>query len=239
MKKILLGMIIFSLIISLQTIRAEEPGNYEKIVSAVKGFIISKRPEWGREKIDISLKYAQDIIASLSKDDDCSFSVSDAYQITKITPNMILPIVVEKDGERIKTINLLAQIEVYKDVLVAKKYIKKGTIVQKDDLKIEMRDIANFSQNYMDDYDQAVGKITRFSIPEGRIVFDYLIKSLPVVNRGEMVKILVKLPNLIVETYGIALEEGQIGDNIKVRREDSKKSFQALIISSSEVEVLI
>lgn len=239
MKRLLLGIIIASLIVSVQGIKAVVPSNYDKLVSAVEKFVIAKKPEWKNEILKVNFKYVEDILASLSEDDNYDFSVSDAYQITKISPKMILPIEVVKDGQRVKTINILVQLEVYKKVLVAKKYIKKGKILEKDDFNIALRDIADLSRKYMEDTGPVLGKISRFSISEGRIILDYMVESLPDVKRGETIKVSVKLPNLKVETYGTALEDGQIGDNIKVRRNDSKKSFQALIVSSGEVEVLI
>jgi flagella basal body P-ring formation protein FlgA len=64
-----------------------------------------------------------------------------------------------------------------------------------------------------------------------------MIKTTPVIKKGASIKINVIGHNLLLQAEGISLEDGQIGDKIKVRRSDSGKVFQAIVVDSEVVEV--
>jgi flagella basal body P-ring formation protein FlgA len=66
------------------------------------------------------------------------------------------------------------------------------------------------------------------------------------VHRGEELTILVKGPNLLVKTAGVALEDGYIEKEVKVRKKTAPKPgsgfvkpLVGILVSSTEVEVIL
>ncbi len=66
------------------------------------------------------------------------------------------------------------------------------------------------------------------------------ISSPRIIKKGRAVKILARLNGARAVADGILLEDGAVGDWVKVRRADNKKAvFRAKIINDNFVEVVV
>lgn len=209
----------------------------DKVVTAIEGYILTERPDWQGEDIRISFKGGENILRAYEKEQEIEFKVPSSYKLTKITPQMVLPIAVIADGAPKEKFNVWVKVELYKDIVVALKKINKNTLIAAKDVGVAKREVALLPAKYFEDAQEIVGKKAKASIYEGSVVFDWMVKLQPSVTKGQKVKILAESPGLLVEALGIALEDGQIGDTIKVKRVDSKEKIEAEIKSSNEVEV--
>lgn len=205
----------------------------DKADDAIKDYILNEEPKWIGE--DIKISYENNSFKDFG--DDIDFKVSENYRLTKMTPKILIPLVVYKDGTAVKTINLWTKIEIFKNVVVPSKNIPKNAIISEDDLILKKKDVSLLQPRYFDDIGNVAGKVAKNKIYSGYPVYDWMIKDNPVVSKGDRVLIKVSGDNIFIESYGIALEDGQIGDKIKVRRADSKVQLDAYIINSKEVEV--
>ena len=149
---------------------------------------------------------------------------------------MIFPIEVATSADR-KKIFVRAKVEVFKNVVIANRRINRGEEITLDDLAFESRDIAVVPQKYYEDVALVVETEAKTSIPKNSTIYEWMIKEIPLVHRGDQVAILVTGPNLSVKTLGRALEDGYLGKMIKVRRVESDKTLEGTLISSDEVEV--
>ena len=61
----------------------------------------------------------------------------------------------------------------------------------------------------------------------------------PVLKRGEKVSIVVRKEALFLRIPGEILEDGAVGEKIRVRNLQSKKIIEATVLSRDEVEVRI
>ncbi|MFA4967725.1 MAG: flagellar basal body P-ring formation chaperone FlgA, partial [Candidatus Margulisiibacteriota bacterium] len=85
--------------------------------------------------------------------------------------------------------------------------------------------------------DQVAGKVASIMIQKGIVLVDWMVKDDPVVSKGSEVKIVVKSDNILIESQGTAMTDGQLNDIISVRRADSHEQIQAKVISPDTVEV--
>ena len=121
--------------------------------------------------------------------------------------------------------------------MIARRRIKRGEAISPEDLALEERDIAVIPQKYFEDINKVANTESKTTIPKNSTIFEWMIKEIPLVHRGEEVAILVTAPNLMVKTVGIALEDGYLGKGIKVKRQETNKTLEGLLVSSDEVEV--
>ncbi len=207
-----------------------------KIENTIKDYIVSERPEWKDENIKINLSGNEEIFKLYENDRSIKVKVPEIYKLTKISPKMLIPVIITANSKN-KSYNLWVRVEVYKDVVVAKNKIDRNAAVSEDDVELLNREIALLPERYFKDINDVIGKYARTNIKEGSIVYDWMVKLQPVIIKGSTIKITVIGSNLVLETEGIALEDGQIGDKIKVRRIDSGKIFEAIVTGSASAEV--
>jgi flagella basal body P-ring formation protein FlgA len=212
--------------------------NPEKEITAViEEYVLEKHPEWIGYDIDVTYKYADKIFDSLrAVDGGVNFKIAEVYTELKPVGNVIFPIIISS-GKKNRKIFLRTKVRVYKDVIVSKNYIPRGEIIKAEDLELKKRDIAMIPDGYFDDAVSLKNNEAKTSIPENSTVYSWMVKKIPVVHRGDTVTIKVVADNLIVKTEGTVLEDGYIGKKLKVKRKDSKKSLEGVLVADSVVEV--
>lgn len=75
------------------------------------------------------------------------------------------------------------------------------------------------------------------TIPEGQALTQRDIALRPLVRKNQLVDVIVNEGPLQISMKGIALSTGGAGEMVSVRNVDSKKDFQAQVISPSTVQV--
>jgi flagella basal body P-ring formation protein FlgA len=212
-----------------------------KIAKVIEDYVIATYPDWAGLEIRITFKYADRLFEGLrALEGEVEFKIAEVYTNLKPVGNVIFPIEVSA-GEESRKVFVRAKVEVFKKVVVAARHIKRGTMISLDDVKLEERDIAMFPQSYYADLEGVLLKETKTSVPRNSTIFEWMIKEIPLVRRGDEVTILVKGPNLLVRTTGMALEDGYEGKwlKVKVAGKDAKDSLEGRLISSNEVEVIL
>ncbi len=211
----------------------------QALSEVIEYYVMDKYPDWIGYDIKITFKYADKIFGSLRElEGEVDFSVIEVYRDFKGVGNVIFPILVSgADGSR--KIFVRARVEVFKNIVIARRRIKRGEEIAVEDLALESRDIAVLPQKYFEDIVYVANTETKTSIPKNSTIFEWMIKEIPLVHRGDEVALLITAPNLMVKAKGMALEDGYLGKKIKVkvRRKDSKNILEGRLISSSEVEV--
>ncbi|OGC14205.1 flagella basal body P-ring formation protein FlgA [candidate division WOR-1 bacterium RIFOXYC2_FULL_37_10] len=210
----------------------------DKIEAAIKTYILSKNPELKKENMEIKFTKTQKLIDLCAQGKDpLDFAVLKDYQLSKMTAHMILPLSVFSGGKEIGSAYLSVDFDVYKNIVVAGRKILKGSLISKEDIEILKKPTLALQKQYFTQVDGLIGKVAKGNIYEGSVVYDWMLKVNPDVAKGQAVKILARVDNLSIETQGVALEDGQIGKSIKVRRNDSKETFLAVILDKGIVEV--
>lgn len=212
----------------------------QALTEVIEDYVMTKYPEWIGYEIKVSLKYADKIYDSLAEydEEDVDLSVMEIYRDFKPVGNVIFPILITtKDSSR--KIFVRAKVEVFKNVVIANRRIKRGEEIMAEDLSYESRDIAVLPQKYFENIVQVANTEAKTSIPKNSTVFEWMIQEVPLVHRGDNVLVVVTAPNLTVKSEGKVLEDGYLDKKIKVKvkREDESKTLEGILVSSDEVEV--
>jgi flagella basal body P-ring formation protein FlgA len=110
-----------------------------------------------------------------------------------------------------------ARVRVFADVLVVDERLSRHEIVTGDALRTELREVTNLTDAYFTDAAEAEGKRARRVISPGRILKASDVERVPLVDRGAGVTVAVVLGSVTVTSKARALEDGEMGEIIKVQ----------------------
>jgi flagella basal body P-ring formation protein FlgA len=239
--KLVIGIFIISCLVFCGSVRALDDPE-AAVAKVIEDYVIAFNPEWVQADIQISFKFADKIFESLKDlSNDANFKVVDVYRDFRPVGNVIFPLQVS-DGTITKKIFLRAQVRVLKSVVVAKESIRRGQVIEEAGLTTALRDIAMLPQKYFSHLIEVIGKESTTSIPKNSTIFNWMVKAVPLLHRGDEVFILLRAKNLLVRAPGIILSDGYLDKNVKVKKKgstDPKNILEGKLISSDEVEVRI
>ncbi len=135
------------------------------------------------------------------------------------------------------TIYIPVTVDVYADIVVASRSMKRGEILTTDDLRLRRTNTATVGRGYMEQMNDAVGLEMKRAINTGDVVKSGHIKKPDVVVKGQRVVVSSKSAFLTVKAEGVALSNGHIGKLIRVKNEKSKRVVEARIVAPGEVVV--
>ena len=210
-----------------------------EIANVIEDYITAKYPDWSPLDIQISFMYAEKTFQSLKElTGDIEYKIMETYKDFKPVGNVIFPIEVVASGSNRK-IFLRSKVEVHKDIIVAANKINRGDVIDADDLTLEGRDISMFPARYFSQLDEVISHEAKTSISRNSTIFDWMIKEVPLVHRGENISIYVTAPNLLVRAEGVALSDGYLGGKMTVKSKSTNKSMEGILVSANEVEVKV
>lgn len=138
------------------------------------------------------------------------------------------------DGKNVKSINLSLKRSIKRIVYVATKFIQKGSIITEDMIKEKV--IEN-DMPYTISKEEIIGKITTKAIYPGQIITNSHITEEPLVKKNQEVEVIRRIDNLVVSTIFIALQDGYLGQTIRLRNPISFKEIVGTVIGKGKVEV--
>lgn len=112
---------------------------------------------------------------------------------------------------------LQATIELIGDVVVARQDIAAGQLISAELLTTERMDLARASQQSVYVASEILGQVSRRQIRAGQPVQSHMVHQPPVIQRGQTVVIRAVGNGFSVSREGEALENGAIGDEIRIR----------------------
>jgi len=127
------------------------------------------------------------------------------------------------------------------------KYNIKATVpvlVAIDDIPshtpLDSSQFSNTSIKFTNFYDKPVlrveGKESKTFIPKGKILILRLIRAIPAIHRGDIVQAIAKDGGVELSFMVKALQDGGVGESIRVKRE-VYKTLKAKVVSSGLVEI--
>lgn len=135
------------------------------------------------------------------------------------------------------TLYVPVKIAVMRQVLVADRPLTKGTIIRASDLAMQQMDISQIKQGYLTDPDEVIGQVCKQTINHGSPLTLENVQKPVLIHKGEQVSINAITGALKVSMMGIALEDGQFNDVIRVKNNTSKRIIEAQVIASQQVKV--
>lgn len=137
------------------------------------------------------------------------------------------------------TLYLSAKISSYDQILVARTYIPKGTVITNSLLMKSKRDMNDYRRGYFTDSAQLIGKVARRAIARNAAVTPGAITQAVLIKRGQPVNILVQSDGIEISVKGKALMDGAVNDLIKAQNISSNKIVYGTVIAPGTIAVEI
>ncbi|RMG35631.1 MAG: flagella basal body P-ring formation protein FlgA [Gammaproteobacteria bacterium] len=122
-------------------------------------------------------------------------------------------------------------------VVVAARPLARGQQISAADLRLEERDTSRLHRAYFTDPQALIGQRARRQVAVGRVLHPGMVERRKLVRRGGLVRIVVRHGALQVSMKGKALENGSLGDQIRVRNTASGREITGEVVSSGVVSV--
>lgn len=211
---------------------------YSSFENAIVNKILQENKSLNRSEIKLTIKNFNDIRSKLSQK---------SYKGIKVEINKNLnlignfPVKVKAVDQRGINENyyLYVKVRIDKNIVKAKRLIRKGTVLTEDDLMEVKGNAAELPKNVVINKQKIIGKEAKFDIVSGRLILNYMIRETPLVKNKSEILIIAKGSDFEVEVQGIALQDGGIGDEIKVKNLSSNNNIAARVIGKNKVEISV
>lgn len=118
------------------------------------------------------------------------------------------------------------QIEIKRRSLIARVPLKRGDVLRSADVAEEERWMPLTTEPAGPG---AVGSIIRGRVTQGQVVRAADLEPATVVRKGDLVSVSCVSGSIVVRTTGRALEDGKVGEVIRLEKQGSKKPFNARV----------
>jgi flagella basal body P-ring formation protein FlgA len=142
------------------------------------------------------------------------------------------------DGNMECRVSCHYKVHVYDKMVVAAQNIMAETKVAASDVRLEEREIAGPQLHYFNNLDEVVGNVLTSSLPAGKILRQEMVQTPQVMHARALVSIIIQSGSIKVRTDGSAMQNGRVGQVIRVRNLSSGKILNAKVIDGNTVEVL-
>ena len=121
-----------------------------------------------------------------------------------------------------------AEVTLMKSVVVARRPINQGQIINGRDLMLEERRFDRNEDVGLVDLAAAVGQQSKRFMRQGEMIDARSIETRPLVRRGDLVKVVMSGGGVEIRTTGQAQSAGALGDTITVRRDGSRRKQELI-----------
>ncbi|HUU30060.1 MAG TPA: flagellar basal body P-ring formation chaperone FlgA [archaeon] len=140
----------------------------------------------------------------------------------KVTGSFALSVAAVKNSQVLVRVPVSLKVRAYQNVAVMNKSIRQSEIISPEDFDFAEQEITGMRGTPVTSAEQAAGKRLKRSIKESQILtFDYL-ETMPLIERGDEVILIVKYKNIRIGCAGKAWQKGRLGDKILVRNQYGK-----------------
>ena len=142
------------------------------------------------------------------------------------------------DDKVVKNTSIRGKIEARANIVTTAIPVKKGTILAPHHLNETVMDISDL-QDPGFSVDEFVGKKIMRTLRAGSPVKVSMVESLPVIYRGQKVKIVIQSGGMLLTATGLAHSDGKIDDLIRVQNINSNKVIYGRVAAPGIVEVIL
>lgn len=141
------------------------------------------------------------------------------------------------DGRLEARIMLRFNVKLYQNVVVAARPLAAREQLGADAVRYERLDIGRLAPGFLTDLNKAEGLVVRSAMQPGMVVTSYMLQKPVVIKHGSTVSIVARAGSLEVSTVGIAMQDGVLGQIIRVQNANSRKFMSAKVVDEANVLV--
>ncbi len=129
------------------------------------------------------------------------------------------------------------RIEVAFDILVSTRALTVDTVIGRDDVRVVKRWLTREPHQVITSVDEALGKRISSSVRPNRDITRTMLREVPLVKRGGLVKMFLTNGSINIATVGQMQEDGAMGSLVRVKNMTSQRVVHARVVGDSLVQV--
>ena len=142
-----------------------------------------------------------------------------------------------KDGNLLRTESVRTRIEVLQDVVTAARGLPAGTVLAESDIRTVRRWVRRIHPHSLPSMEATSGKRLTMQVASGAEILATMLKEVPLVRKGKMVKMVFDNGAMQIVTVGLSEEDGVAGNIVRVKNITSNKIIYARVLSDSLVGI--
>lgn len=150
---------------------------------------------------------------------------------------MLLSVEASLAGKSVRNFWVKADVRVRARVVQAVRRIPFRSVLAAGDLREAECEIADPRAGYIRSLDAVIGSIAKRALIEGEVLTQRSVEPASLVRSGETVRLTASVNGTQVSTLVRALQNGKLGDRIKVRNIDSDRALFAFVTGRGEVRI--
>ena len=137
------------------------------------------------------------------------------------------------------TIFVPARVDTVALVAVSSRSMSRGEHLQQGDIEMLPRTTSGLGSGFVADPARILGQELKRNINRGEVLRLSSLKPARVVKKGDALRVEAYTGTLLVVAAGIALADGQIGQQIKVKNTASERIIKARVVAPGRVQVML
>jgi flagella basal body P-ring formation protein FlgA len=129
------------------------------------------------------------------------------------------------------------RIEVLTEVIVSTGSIARDAKIDPSDVMVKKKWLDTATSGVVTDVNEVGGKQAAMRINAGTEITKHMLRSIPVVKKGEVVRIILESGPMMISAMGLSEQDGGAGDLIRVKNTSSQKTVFARVMGASLVKV--
>lgn len=230
-----LGLASIATIFLCQSANAQAPiENIEEIRSKVTQFLTDEYSHTNAEKVEVRVGKL-DSRLRLTK---CAQSLELNLKDTSKTGGNI-NVQVSCSSRTSWTILVPAQAKVYRSVAVAGRNLQRGDVVSAADLSSTVKDVGDLRIGFALTPEVIIGKEIKFAVNKGETFRTSALDAPLVIKRGDVVSMESSVGEISVTTSATAVSDGRIGQQIRVKNNQSARIINAKVVGAGKVQSIL
>jgi len=185
-------------------------------------------------RIEIDVRWKQDVLLETP-------GVVD-YHVRKLSNRpfrgpTVTRLEISVDDALVRTLAITVDTRLFRDVVVTARTLRRAELLEEGAVEIEERDITQLKHGFYTSLEELELIQSSRPIGAGDVITHRHAEPVPVIHRGDEIVMLVRSTHMSLEAVGEALQDGGIGEKIRVRNGESGKVVRGQIIEPGLVEI--
>ena len=206
--------------------------NKDYVMQEARNYFYDKFPQYQDMRIELARKFPDVLLP----DNNYQVEVG-SYRGDRVREHITLPVNIMVNGEQYRRIYLNLEFKIFDYVFVVTRPINRKTIITSDMVERRYVNVTGLYKKPVVNEEDILGKEATRTLRTDSIIYWKDIQKPELIQRNDQVTIQVIYGSIIVQTVGIAQENGARGDLIWVENVNSGEEIRAQVVSSGTVQI--
>jgi flagella basal body P-ring formation protein FlgA len=189
-----------------------------------------------RDRGELELRFTRVWSPATVPDGEATVNILDLPS-AGVSPNFIVRFELRAAGQVVGTWQMPVQAHVWREIWVTRAPLKRGQLLSEADRAKERRDVLSLRDACLEDVpDESLYEIAE-ALPAGAPLYTSSVKLRRLVRRGQVAEAVVQDGAMSVSLKVEVLEDGVLGQFIRVRNPQSKREFRGKVENEQTILV--